>query len=310
MILQQQRSTWKENEALIDECMSALREIEMKMTLFSGVAVVTGAASGESKDEIEHKTGTDRGNSGIGRQVAISFAREGCKRIALLDRDEDGALETARMCREANGETRTFVMEIDNRNDEDIASCMENVVEEWGRIDYAVNCAGMFGPKAPSHLLTPAEFDEITNINYRGTWLCSRAELTHMIKQESMKTHDGRPGNRGVIVNVASNLSLVSRPETPAYNASKAAILSMTRSDAIDVGFLLRRETPSLTASRIIDTPMTSEVSSDDPMIAVAPMKRKGTPQEVADAVLFLCSSKASFIHGASLSVDGGYVIN
>ncbi|KAJ0334506.1 hypothetical protein COL5a_000565 [Colletotrichum fioriniae] len=213
------------------------------MTLFSGVAVVTGAASG------------------IGRQVAISFAREGCKRIALLDRDEDGALETARMCREANGETRTFVMEIDNRNDEDIASCMENVVEEWGRIDYAVNCA------APSHLLTPAEFDEITNINYRGTWLCSRAELTHMIKQESMKTHDGRPGNRGVIVNVASNLSLVSRPETPAYNASKAAIL-------------------------------------------IAPMKRKGTPQEVADAVLFLCSSKASFIHGASLSVDGGYVIN
>ncbi|KXH57002.1 short chain dehydrogenase [Colletotrichum salicis] len=296
MILQQQKSTWKENEALIDECMSVLREIEMKMSLFSGVAVVTGAASG------------------IGRQVAISFAREGCKRIALLDRDEDGALETARMCREANGETRTFVMEIDNRNDEDIASCMDNVVEEWGRIDYAVNCAGMFGPKAPSHLLTPAEFDEITNINYRGTWLCSRAELTHMIKQESMKTHDGRPGNRGVIVNVASNLSLVSRPETPAYSASKAAILSMTRSDAIDVGppSAIERliESSSLTVSRIIDTPMTSEVSPDDPIIAVAPMKRKGTPQEVADAVLFLCSSKASFIHGASLSVDGGYVIN
>ncbi|KAI3550274.1 short chain dehydrogenase [Colletotrichum tamarilloi] len=290
MILQQQRSIWKENEALIDECMSALREIEMKMTLFSGVAVVTGAASG------------------IGRQVAISFAREGCKRIALLDRDEDGALETARMCREANGETRTFVMEIDNRNDEDIASCMENVVEEWGRIDYAVNCAGMFGPKAPSHLLTPAEFDEITNINYRGTWLCSRAELTHMIKQESMKTHDGRPGNRGVIVNVASNLSLVSRPETPAYNASKAAILSMTRSDAIDYAKYNIRV--NCVCPGIIDTPMTSEVSSDDPMIAVAPMKRKGTPQEVADAVLFLCSSKASFIHGASLSVDGGYVIN
>ncbi|KAK1718546.1 short chain dehydrogenase [Colletotrichum lupini] len=262
----------------------------MKMTLFSGVAVVTGAASG------------------IGRQVAISFAREGCKRIALLDRDEDGALETARMCREANGETRTFVMEIDNRNDEDIASCMENVVEEWGRIDYAVNCAGMFGPKAPSHLLTPAEFDEITNINYRGTWLCSRAELTHMIKQESMKTHDGRPGNRGVIVNVASNLSLVSRPETPAYNASKAAILSMTRSDAIDYAKYNIRV--NCVCPGIIDTPMTSEVSSDDPMIAVAPMKRKGTPQEVADAVLFLCSSKASFIHGASLSVDGGYVIN
>ncbi|CCF46447.1 short-chain dehydrogenase, partial [Colletotrichum higginsianum] len=217
MVLQQHRSAQETNEALIDDCLSVLRAIEMKMTtLFQGVAVVTGAASG------------------IGRQVAISFAREGCRRIALLDRDEDGALETARMCREANGETRTFVMEIDNRNEEDVTACMESVVEEWGRIDYAVNCAGMFGPLAPSHLLTPAEFDDITATNYRGTWLCSRAELTYMIKQEPMKTHDGRPGNRGVIVNVASNLSLVSRSETPAYSASKAAILSMTRSDAVD----------------------------------------------------------------------------
>ncbi|GKT84772.1 2-hydroxypropyl-CoM dehydrogenase [Colletotrichum tofieldiae] len=275
MILQQQQSTLEINEALINDCLSALRAIEMKMSLFSGVAVVTGAASG------------------IGRQVAISFAREGCKRIALLDRDEDGALETARMCREANGETRTFVMEIDNRNDEDVSACMENVVEEWGRIDYAVNCA---------------EFDEITTTNYRGTWLCSRAELTHMIKQEPMKTHDGRPGNRGVIVNVASNLSLVSRPETPAYSASKAAILSMTRSDAVDYAKYNIRV--NCVCPGVIDTPMTSEVTPDDPIIAVAPMKRKGTPQEVADAVLFLCSSKATFIQGASLSVDGGYVIN
>nr|XP_036578371.1 2-hydroxypropyl-CoM dehydrogenase (short-chain dehydrogenase) [Colletotrichum truncatum]KAF6785614.1 2-hydroxypropyl-CoM dehydrogenase (short-chain dehydrogenase) [Colletotrichum truncatum] len=260
------------------------------MSLFEGVAVVTGAASG------------------IGRQVAISFAREGCKRIALLDRDEDGLSETAHMCREANGDARTFVIEIDNRNEEDVAAGMEYVTEEWGRIDYAVNCAGMFGPLAPSHLLTAAEFDQITTTNYRGTWLCSKAELTQMIKQEPLKTHDGRPGNRGVIVNVASNLSLVSRPETPAYSASKAAILSMTRSDAVDYAKYNIRI--NCVCPGIIDTPMTNEVSEDDPIIAVAPMKRKGTPQEVADAVLFLCSSKSTFIHGAALSVDGGYVIN
>ncbi|KAF9881011.1 hypothetical protein CkaCkLH20_01161 [Colletotrichum karsti] len=268
-----------------------------KMSLFEGVAVVTGAASG------------------IGRQVAISFAREGCKRIALLDKDEDGLSETARMCREANGDARTFVIEIDNRNEDDVSAGMEYVTEEWGRIDYAVNCAvsaheepGMFGPMAPSHLLTTAEFDEITTTNYRGTWLCSKAELTQMIKQEPLKTHDGRPGNRGVVVNVASNLSLVSRPETPAYSASKAAILSLTKSDAVDYAKYNIRV--NCVCPGIIDTPMTSEVSKDDPIIAVAPMKRKGTPQEVADAVLFLCSSKATFIHGAALSVDGGYVAN
>ncbi|KAI8176286.1 hypothetical protein KHU50_002012 [Colletotrichum sp. SAR 10_65] len=162
------------------------------MSLFEGVAVVTGAASG------------------IGRQVAVSFAREGCKRIALLDKDEEGLSETSRRCREANGDTRTFVIEIDNRNEDDVSAGMEYVTEEWGRIDYAVNCAGMFGPKAPSHLLTTAEFDEITTTNYRGTWLCSKAELSQMIKQEPLKTHDA------------------------AYSASKAAILSLTKSDAVD----------------------------------------------------------------------------
>ncbi|KAJ0372481.1 hypothetical protein COL154_000209 [Colletotrichum chrysophilum] len=240
-----------------------------KMSLFEGVAVVTGAASG------------------IGRQVAVSFAREGCKRIALLDKDEEGLSETSRRCREANGDTRTFVIEIDNRNEDDVSAGMEYVTEEWGRIDYAVNCAGMFGPKAPSHLLTTAEFDEITTTNYRGTWLCSKAELSQMIKQEPLKTHDGRPA---------------------AYSASKAAILSLTKSDAVDYAKYNIRI--NCVCPGIIDTPMTSEISTDDPIIAVAPMKRKGTPQEVADAVLFLCSSKATFIHGAALSVDGGYVIN
>ncbi|KAI8159222.1 putative ATP-dependent RNA helicase [Colletotrichum sp. SAR 10_70] len=188
-----------------------------KMSLFEGVAVVTGAASG------------------IGRQVAVSFAREGCKRIALLDKDEEGLSETSRRCREANGDTRTFVIEIDNRNEDDVSAGMEYVTEEWGRIDYAVNCAA-------------------------------------------------------------------------AYSASKAAILSLTKSDAVDYAKYNIRI--NCVCPGIIDTPMTSEVSTDDPIIAVAPMKRKGTPQEVADAVLFLCSSKATFIHGAALSVDGGYVIN
>ncbi|KAI8291218.1 putative 2- -hydroxypropyl- dehydrogenase protein [Colletotrichum sp. SAR11_57] len=187
------------------------------MSLFEGVAVVTGAASG------------------IGRQVAVSFAREGCKRIALLDKDEEGLSETSRRCREANGDTRTFVIEIDNRNEDDVSAGMEYVTEEWGRIDYAVNCAA-------------------------------------------------------------------------AYSASKAAILSLTKSDAVDYAKYNIRI--NCVCPGIIDTPMTSEVSTDDPIIAVAPMKRKGTPQEVADAVLFLCSSKATFIHGAALSVDGGYVIN
>lgn len=262
----------------------------MAETLFKGVALVTGAGSG------------------IGRQVAISFAQEGCGRIAILDRDEDGLSETSRLCKEQNRSVRTFIIPFDVRNEKDVEGAVDCVIEEWGRIDYAVNCAGIMGPLAPSHELSTEDFDKVTSINYRGIWLSSRAEIKRMLKQDPLPTHDGRPGNRGSIVNIGSNLSIVSRENTPAYNASKAAVLSLTKSDAID--YSKHNIRVNAVCPGLIDTPMTANVSNDDKYVLVAPLKRKGTPQEVADAALFLSSSKATFIQGAGLSVDGGYVIN
>ncbi|EON96654.1 putative 2- -hydroxypropyl- dehydrogenase protein [Phaeoacremonium minimum UCRPA7] len=189
----------------------------MAETLFKGVALVTGAGSG------------------IGRQVAISFAQEGCGRIAILDRDEDGLSETSRLCKEQNRSVRTFIIPFDVRNEKDVEGAVDCVIEEWGRIDYAVNCAA-------------------------------------------------------------------------AYNASKAAVLSLTKSDAID--YSKHNIRVNAVCPGLIDTPMTANVPNDDKYVLVAPLKRKGTPQEVADAALFLSSSKATFIQGAGLSVDGGYVIN
>lgn len=96
-----------------------------------------------------HKT--DKGtHPGIGRQVAISFAAEGCRRIAILDRDEDGLTETAKLCKAQSSLVRTFIIPFDVRNDQDVTTAMDCVIEEWGRIDYAVNCAGTAG-----RLLTP-----------------------------------------------------------------------------------------------------------------------------------------------------------
>ncbi|KAJ4136202.1 hypothetical protein NW768_003810 [Fusarium equiseti] len=274
-------------------------------TLFPGVALVTGASSG------------------IGRQIAISFATEGCRKLALFDKNGGELDETKNAIKSIAEDAEIHLFETDNLDADQVFKNMSLVIAQFGRIDYAVNCAGLFyisscaqstkslgiyGPTKPSHNVTTAEFDHVMNTNFRGLWLCAREELNYISTQDVGVTHDGRPGFRGSIVNVGSNLGLVGKPETPVYSASKAAIISLTRSDAID--YAKHQIRVNCVCPGVIETPMTADVPEDDPAVQTAVMKRKGTPQEVADAVLFLSSSKASFIQGASLSVDGGYTIS
>lgn len=227
------------------------------------------------------------------------------------------------------------------------------------RIDYAVNCAGILGPPLRSHEVAPEQFDRINGVNYRGSWLVSRAVLGRMVAQEAVvrgPTWGGGRGwgERGCVVNIASQLGIVARPEagefsfsffftpapllstlflfldmkipklttshhrrgvtthTAAYCASKSAVIGMTKADAIDYardGIRVNCVCPG-----VIETPMT--VGSPElaermrPAVDIAPMRRMGTPEEVAAAVLFLCSGDASFVQGHALVVDGGYTIN
>lgn len=214
---------------------------------------------------------------------------------------------------------------------------MQEVIDTFKRVDYAVNCAGVLGGGQRSTETTSETFDRINGVNYKGCWLCSRAELTHMLKQDPLPSHDlEREPQRGSIVNVASQLGIVGRPEarkssfapsvyltasgslnsiyfpSAAYCGSKAAVVGMTRSDAIDYskdGIRVNCVCPGL-----VETPMTvqSEESLERfrPTIEIAPMKRMGKPAEIADSILFLCSTQASFVQGHALVVDGGYVIN
>ncbi|PPJ51221.1 hypothetical protein CBER1_08058 [Cercospora berteroae] len=239
------------------------------MSLFPGVALVTGAASG------------------IGQATAISFVREGCRKIVIADLNAAGLEETARLMQDLVDTSNLFLIikPVDISQEAEIDDLFRTIDENFRRIDYAANCAGVLSQPQTSHETSAADFDKINGINYRGCWLTSRAEIRMMLRQEPLSTHDGRPGNRGSIVNVASQLGIVGRPAAPAYCASKAAVISMTRCDAIDMG-------------------------TYQAAIAIAPMNRPGTAQEVADAVLFLCSSKATFVQGSAMVVDGGYTIN
>ncbi|KAF9891206.1 hypothetical protein FE257_004770 [Aspergillus nanangensis] len=263
---------------------------------FPGVALITGA-----------------GGTGIGAAVAKAFAAAGCGRIAITDINPDSLQKTKDSILSSHPATR-LVVEAGNIADESfVESFMDHVIRDLGRIDYAVNCAGVLGDGVRSTETTTEAFDRINNINYRGCWLCSRTELKHMLSQEPLPSHDpSRLPQRGAIVNIASQLGIVGRPSAPSYCGSKAAVIALTRSDAIDYskdGIRVNCVCPG-----VIETPMTTynqEVTDRlRPAIEIAPMKRMGKPEEVADTVLFLCSTFASFVQGHALVVDGGYIIN
>ncbi|KIX98741.1 uncharacterized protein Z520_05202 [Fonsecaea multimorphosa CBS 102226] len=261
--------------------------------LFPGVALVVGAASG------------------IGREIALSFAREGCPSITLADRDSHGLAESVRLIEELGLDHNPSILSVmvDVLKEEDIDRLIALTVEKSHRIDYAVNAAGILGNSRTSTLTSVHDFDLISNVNFRGCWLCSRAEISQMMKQEELETHDGRPGNRGSIVNISSQLGLVGRENSAVYCATKSAVISMTRADAVDCSkFNIRINTvcPGLVATPMLNGFDDKTLQRD---ISVAPLKRAGTPQEIADVVLFLVSTKATFVQGAAFVVDGGYTI-
>ncbi|OSS46777.1 hypothetical protein B5807_09048 [Epicoccum nigrum] len=258
-----------------------------------GVAVITGA-----------------GGTGIGAAVAKGFARSGCTKIAITDIDRDTLKQTKDAILSIDPSIKVFDQVGDVADEVFVDSFTDEVTSKFSRLDYAVNCAGVLGGKPVKQVeMTMDAFDRLNNINYRGSWLSSRAQLRNMLKQEPLSE---QPGQRGSIVNIASQLGIVARPGAAAYCASKSAIINMTRANAIDYsddGIRVNCVCPG-----VIETPMTTTspemVEALKPAINIAPMKRMGTPDEVANAVLFLCSTQASFIQGHALVVDGGYTIN
>ncbi|ENH71467.1 2-(R)-hydroxypropyl-CoM dehydrogenase [Fusarium oxysporum f. sp. cubense race 1] len=231
------------------------------MSIFNGVALVTGAAS------------------------------EGCKKIVIVDRDAKKLDDTELAIKETFRDVQVLAVPTDISKEEDIENLYSETIKAFGRVDYVVNGAGVLSNNKRSHESSVEEFDMINNVNYRGCWLSSRAAI------------------RGSIVNIASQLGVVGRSAAPAYCGSKAAVISMTRCDAIDYSKDLIRV--NAVCPGLIDTAMTRpQADVLSPAINIAPMGRMGSPQEVADCILFLASSKASFVQGSAMMVDGGYVIN
>ncbi len=238
------------------------------------------------------------GASGIGRATSLAMAREGA-RVAVADRTEERAAETVALINAAGGQA--IAIGGDVANEDDVAAMVARTVAAFGRIDCAFNNAGIgggvVGPRNQRlHEMSRATFDGMLAINLTGVFLCMKHEVIQMLAQGG-----------GAIVNTASIAGLIGLATSGHYVAAKHGVVGLTKTAAME--YARDNIRVNCVNPGYIATPMTEETVRTrlDALMAKVPMRRMGLPEEIAEAVVWMCSDKSSFMTGASHVVDGGY---
>ena len=253
----------------------------MKQTNWTDrVALVTGAGSG------------------IGRATAQGFAELGA-RVAVVDRDEEAGQASADIIERAGGTARFFSCDV--ADEQSVAETVAQTVSLYGRLDAAHNNAGISPETGATEECTREIWDQIFAVNVTGIWLCMKYEL------KAMRNNGG-----GAIVNTGSLSSLRAAPGISAYVASKHALVGLTKTTALE--YAKDKIRVNLVCPGMISTPMLDKKEADgyfvpEDLLPYVPMHRLGQPEEIAEAVIWACSEGASYLTGATLSVDGGMVI-
>ena len=249
---------------------------------FSGkVALVTGAASG------------------IGRACAQLFAKEGASVVAS-DVTLEGGQQTVRLIEEDGGEA--FFVETDVSKAAQVEALVGRAVEAYGRLDYAFNNAGIEGRMATNTADYPEEeWDRVIAINLKGVWLCMKNEIPQMLSQGA-----------GSIVNNSSVEGLVGLEGTSAYAASKHGVVGLTKTAALEYaqsGIRVNAVCPGLIRTPMVERYTKGDAETEAQWAAIfEPVGRMGSSEEVAEAVVWLCSEAASFVTGHAMAVDGGFL--
>lgn len=248
----------------------------MAGSLENKIALVTGAASG------------------VGRASCQLFAREGAK-VVVADVQEEMANETVQLVKDAGGEA--IFVKCDVSKAADAEAVVKKCVDTYGRLDCAVNCAGILGEMGKAHECSEENYDRIMSINLKGLWLCMKYETIQMLKQKS-----------GAIVNIGSCAGGAGTSDLPIYGASKAAISMLTRAASIDL--VAKNIRINAINPGFLQTPMVDKQEEHHPekvkeYKASLRIGRMGRPEEIAEAVVWLCSDKASFVAGHPMNVDG-----
>lgn len=236
--------------------------------------------------------------SGIGRACAVLMAKAGGV-IIVADKDESGGNETVSIIKKFDGDA--YFSQLDITQVDQVEGIVDQILERHGRLDCAVNNAGIFLKSTPLVENEPADFDRIININLKGVFLCMKYEIKAMLKQRA-----------GSIVNISSVQGLVAGAGSAIYCASKHGVIGMTKGAALDnakTGIRVNAVCPGT-----IETPMATNYFIDQGLpipdeFPRIPMGRLGRPEEVANAVMWLCSPGSSYITGISMPVDGALIV-
>jgi len=237
------------------------------------------------------------GTSGIGRDTCVLFAKAGAKVVVAGRRELEGK-ETLELVRAVGGDG--MFVKADVSQTAQVQALLQETVKKFGRLDVAFNNAGIEGNTLPIVEQPEAEWDRTIAINLKGVWLCLKYEMQQMLKQ----------GGPGAIVNMSSVAGLIGSSGFATYCASKHGVLGLTKSAALEGaphGIRVNAVCPA-----VIETPMGERLFGDPQvrkyMTGLHPIGRFGTPMEVAEAVLWMCSDGASFMTGQSLVLDGGFL--
>jgi NAD(P)-dependent dehydrogenase (short-subunit alcohol dehydrogenase family) len=234
------------------------------------------------------------GTTGIGRDTAMLFAKNGAK-VVISGRRETEGNETISLVRAAGGDG--LFVKSDVSKSADIQSLIQKTIEKFGRLDLAFNNAGVEGQWKPIIEQSEEDWDSVIDINLKGVWLCLKYEIQQMLKQGS-----------GAIVNMSSVAGLMGAAGAAVYVASKHGVIGLTRTVALE--YAARNIRVNAVCPAVIETAMAERAFADPEVnkriLAQHPIGRFGKPMEIAEAVLWLCSDKSSFMTGHYIVLDGG----
>src|SRR5215472_16777455 len=239
------------------------------------------------------------GNSGFGQATSLAFAREGV-RVVIAARSQKKADETLRMIDEIGGKAAFIPTDLTEANQ--VEALVGGTVAIFGRLDFGVNIAGIGGVMVPTTDYPEKVFNEVIAINLTAVWLSMKYELRQIVKQ----------GWGGAIVNMSGTFGLIGAPNIAPYSATRHAVLGLTKSAALEYvkqGIRINAVCPGACKTPMLDAATGGSSEVEAQWASFMPIGRLGTPVEIAEAIVWLCSDNSSFVVGHALAVDGGWAI-
>jgi NAD(P)-dependent dehydrogenase (short-subunit alcohol dehydrogenase family) len=248
---------------------------------------------------LKDKVAIVTGNSGFGRATSVTFTREGV-RVVVAARSQNKADETLQMIDDVGGKGVFIPTDLTKPNQ--VEALVARTVEAFGRLDFGVNIAGIGGAFAPTAEYPERDFNEVIATNLTAVWLSMKYELRQMVKQ----------GSGGAIVNMSGTFGLIGAANIAPYSATRHAVLGLTKSAALEYvkqGIRINAVCPGASKTPMLDAATGGSSEIEAQWAGFMQIGRLGTPAEIAEAIVWLCSDNSSFVVGHALAVDGGWAV-